>query len=438
MIYFVQQGKKTGAMKTVKESVDLVVAGGGTAGHVAALQAARVGIKTSVIEAGTMLGGTMTAGGVYMPNHFFSTEGPVVLGIAWELYTKSKKIEGLPIPDYTKRRPVESPGYYSYINVPIYTAIAEEEALTAGIILHYHEFIADVKTIGNYWEITSLGRGIKRITKAKEIIDCTGDSDVVRMLGLGVLRDKARQPGAYQYKIEGIEYEQIWEKEIQTIYEEAMENGILKQGDYAYANSLPFSYYLAHGGHNATHVYDADTSDAEGQTRANLEGRARMLRMFKFVTSSIPGCERAVLKTMYSHAVARETYRTEGEYIITQEDFMTAADFKDKVCNAFNYIDMHSRENGCDVYFHDSKDLIPKVPFRALIPKGSSRITVAGRIVSAERMALAGIRAQCTCMAMGQAMGAAASLAVKRGVPSREINAADIVALTIEHGAAPV
>lgn len=425
-------------MKTIKESVDLVVAGGGTAGHVAALQAARAGTKTSVIESGTMLGGTMTAGGVYMPNHFFSTEGPVVLGIAWELYTKSKKVEGLPIPDCRKRRPVESPGYYSYINVPIYAAIAEEEALKAEVILHYHEFIADVKAIGNFWEITSLGRGIKRITKAKEIIDCTGDSDVVRILGLGVLRDAVRQPGTYQYKIEGIEYEQIWEKEVHTIYAEAIENGILKKGDYAYANSLPFSYYLAHGGHNATHVYDADTSDAEGQTRANLEGRARMLRMFKFVTSSIPGCERAVLKTMYPHAVARETYRTEGEYIITKDDFMTAADFKDKICNAFNYVDMHSREKGCDVYFHDNKELIPKVPFRALIPKGSSRITVAGRIVSAERMALAGIRAQCTCMAMGQAMGAAAYLAVKKGVPSRKIDAADIVALTSEHGAAPV
>jgi hypothetical protein len=425
-------------MKTIKESVDLVVAGGGTAGHVAALQAARAGTKTSVIEAGTMLGGTMTAGGVYMPNHFFSTEGPVVLGIAWELYAKSKKVEGLPIPDHKKRRPVESPGYYSYINVPIYAAIAEEEALKAKVILHYHEFIADVKAIGDFWEITSLGRGIKRITKTKEIIDCTGDSDVVRILGLGVLREAVRQPGTYQYKIEGIEYEQIWEKEVQTIYEEAMENDILKKGDYAYANSLPFSYYLTHGGHNATHVYDADTSDAEGQTRANIEGRVRMLRMFKFVTSSIPGCERAVLKTMYSHAVARETYRTEGEYIITKDDFMTATDFKDKICNAFNYVDMHSREKGCDVYFHDRKDLIPKVPFRALIPKGSSRITVAGRIVSAERMALAGIRAQCTCMAMGQAMGAAAYLAVKKGVPSREIDASDIVALTIEHGAAAV
>jgi hypothetical protein len=425
-------------MKTIHETVDVVIAGGGTAGHVAALQAARAGVKTSLIEAGTMLGGTMTAGGVYMPNHFFSTEGPVILGIAWELYKKSKEIEGLPIPDYRKRRPAENPGYYSYINVPIYAAIAEEEALKADILIHYHEFIADVKANGNYWEVTSLGRGIKRITKAKEIIDCTGDSDVVRILGLGVLRDKARQPGAYQYKIEGIEYEQIWDEEVQVLYNEAMQNGTLQRGDFAYLDSLPFKYYLAHGGHNGTHVYDADTSDADGQTRVNIEGRARMLRMFKFITSTIPGCERAVLKTMYPHGLARETYRTEGEYIVTKEDFLKATDFKDKVCNAFNYIDMHNKETGCDVYFHESKDLLPKVPFRALIPKGSSRITVAGRIVSADRVALAGIRAQCTCMAMGQAMGAAAALSVKKGIPSREVKVKDIVALTIEHGAVPI
>ena len=359
-------------MKVIQESVDVLVAGGGTAGHVAALQAARAGVRTSVIEAGSMLGGTMTAGGVYMPNHFFRPQGPVVLGIAWELYTKSKAVEGLPVPDYRRRRPVESPGYYSYINVPLYAAIAEEEAVKAGVILHYHEFVQDVRPVGDLWEVTSVGRGVTRITVAKEIIDCTGDADVVRILGLGVLRDEVRQPGTYQYKIEGIEHEQIWEKEVQAIYDEAMAAGILQKGDFAYPNMEPFRYYLTHGGHNGTHIYDADTSDAEGQTRANLEGRARMLRMFKFVTSSIPGCERAVLKMMAPHALARETYRAEGEYVVSRDDFMQATDFDDKVCNAFNYIDLHSQKDGCDVIFHESADLLPKVPFRALIPKGSA------------------------------------------------------------------
>jgi len=425
-------------MKSVQETVDVIVAGGGTAGHVAAIQAARAGAKTAVIEAGSMLGGTMTAGGVYMPNHFFSTTGPVVQGIAWELYTKSKEIEGLPVPDFKKRRPLDTPGYYSYINVPIYAALAEEEAVKAGVVVHFHEFIADVAADGDFWVVTSLGRGIQRRTKAREIIDCTGDADVVRLLGLETLRSSTRQPGAYQYKIESIEHEQIWKKEVQQIFDEALASGELEEGDFAYAKTRPFSYYLAHGGHNGTHVYNADTSDADGQTRANLEGRARMLRMFRFLRSSVPGCERAVLKTMYNHALSRESYRIAGEYMITKTDFMQATDFDDKVCNAFNYVDMHSREKGCEEIFHESRHLVPTVPFRALTPKKSSRITVAGRIVSAERMALAGIRAQCTCMAMGQAMGAAAALAVRRGIPSCEIDAKDIVALTVEHGAVAI
>jgi hypothetical protein len=425
-------------MKHIEETVDVVIAGGGTAGHVAAIQAARIGVITSVIEAGSMLGGTMTSGGVYMPNHFFSPQGPVVQGIPWELYSKTKEIEGLEVPDYRKRRPVESPGHYSYINIPVYAAVAEQEAIQAGVILHYHEFIAAINAVGDMWEITSFGRGIQRITKAKEIIDCSGDSDVVRLLGLEVLKSAASQPGALQYKIEGIEYEQVWKEEVQTIYEEAMTSGELQKGDFAYANMEPFKYYLDHGGHNATHIYDANTSDADGQSRANIEGRERMLRMYKFVRKSIPGGERAVLKMMAPHAVARETFHTRGEYVITRDDFFRAVDFADKVCNAFNYIDMHSQEIGCEVEFLESDELLPKVPFSALIPRGSRRITVAGRNVSANRVAFAGIRAQCTCMAMGQAMGAAAALAVQKGVSSREIDSQDIVALTIEHGAIPL
>jgi hypothetical protein len=425
-------------MKNIKETVDVVIAGGGTAGHIAALQAARAGATTSVIEAGSMLGGTMTSGGVYMPNHFFSPHGPVVQGIPWELYSKSKEIEGLDIPDFRKRRPVESPGHYSYINIPVYAALAEEESIKAGVILHYHEFIAEVKSVGNSWEIKSYGRGIQRTTRAKEIIDCTGDADIVRLLGLKVLKPRVSQPGALQYKIEGFEYEQIWKEEVQTIYNEAMENGELQPGDFAYPNMEPFKYYLDHGGHNATHIYDAFTYDADGQTRANIEGRERMLRMFRFVRKSIPGSERAQLKMMAPYAVARETFHVLGEYLITRDDFMNAVDFEDKICNAFNYVDMHSQEEGCEVTFLESDQLLPKVPFRALIPKDSQRITVAGRNVSANRVAFAGIRAQCTCMAMGQAMGAAAALAIKRGTTSRAISSQDIVNLTIEHGAATV
>ena len=422
-------------MKQIAETVDVLVVGGGTAGHIAAIQAARAGVTTAVIEAGTMLGGTMTAGGVWMPNHFFTKTGPVVQGIPWELYTRSKEVEGLPIPDYRQRRPVETPGYYSYINVPVYAALAEAAAVEAGVILHYHEFVDEVRADGDWWEVVSRGRGVRRTTRCRELIDASGDSDAVRALGLRTTRSKVSQPGTLQYQIGGIEYEQVWKEEVQAIYEEAMRDGTLQKGDWAYANMEPFIYYLRHGGHNATHIYDADTSAADGQTRANIEGRERMLRMFRFVREQVPGAERASIRYMAPFALARETYHTVGEYTVVKDDFVRATRFDDAVCNAYNYIDLHSQAIGCEVSFIEDPDTVPTVPFRALIPKGSRRITVAGRNVSANRIAFAGIRAQCTCMAMGQAMGAAAALAVQRGMASRDVPAADIVALTVEHGA---
>jgi hypothetical protein len=258
------------------------------------------------------------------------------------------------------------------------------------------------------------------------------------MLGLEVLTTQVPQPGTLEYRIDGIDHEQVWKGEAQAIYEEAMRDGVLQKGDFAYPNMEPFAYYLQHGGHNATHIYDADTSDADGQTRANIEGRERMLRMFRFVRTSIPGAERATIAFMAPHALARETHHTVGEYLIVRDDFFGATDFPDPVCNAFNYVDLHSREVGCEVEFIEADGRLPTVPWRALIPKGSRRITVAGRNVSANRIAFAGIRAQCICMAMGQATGAAAALAVQRGVATRDVDSRDIVALTVEHGAVPV
>jgi len=50
-------------MKSVQETVDVIAAGRGTAGHVAAIQAARAGAKKSAIKAGSMLGGSSVPGG---------------------------------------------------------------------------------------------------------------------------------------------------------------------------------------------------------------------------------------------------------------------------------------------------------------------------------------------------------------------------------------
>ncbi|MCG8571686.1 MAG: FAD-dependent oxidoreductase [Spirochaetes bacterium] len=425
-------------MREVKENVDLVVIGGGTAGHIAAIQAAREGITTSVIEAGMMLGGTMTEGGVFMPNHFHSTDQPVVQGIPWELYQKSHEIEGIPIKPSHKRRPVDTPGYYSHINVPIYATIAEQALLKAKAIIHYGEFVGEVKSVGDQWEVKSFSRGIIRTTIAREIIDASGDADGARAIGLEVEKAPKRQPGTLEYRIEDIDMQQVWQGEVQALYEDAMKKGRLQKGDWAYFDTYPFLWLLQMGGHNSTHIYGCDTSDADGQTDANIRGREAMLRMYQFIKEEIPGAERAVLKTMYAKALSREGYRVIGEHRITTEEFMNATAYPDQVCHAFNYIDLHNEDTGCDEIFHQSEKMIPKIPFRSLIPKDSSRILVIGRIISSDRKSLAGLRAQCTCMAMGQVAGAAAALGIKRKISSREVPAKDIVQLTVDHGAVPL
>ena len=47
--------------------VDVLVVGGGSAGHVAAIQAGRLGAKTVLLERNSQLGGTTTTGGVCFP-----------------------------------------------------------------------------------------------------------------------------------------------------------------------------------------------------------------------------------------------------------------------------------------------------------------------------------------------------------------------------------
>ena len=51
---------------------DVTVAGAGSAGCIAALQAARAGAKTLLIEKSSMPGGTLTLCGVYFPGFLFS------------------------------------------------------------------------------------------------------------------------------------------------------------------------------------------------------------------------------------------------------------------------------------------------------------------------------------------------------------------------------
>ena len=142
---------------------------------------------------------------------------------------------------------------------------------------------------------------------------------------------------------------------------------------------------------------------------------------------------KARLLLMQPETAHRESYRIQGETVITVDDYTSGRAFKDAVCYAFYPVDLHTRSGVKPKPL--ARGTVPTIPLRALIPKGSRNIIVAGRCVSSDRLANSGLRVQASCMAMGQAAGAMAALSARTGHDPADLPMADIYKLLRQHGA---
>jgi len=414
-----------------QDDVDVLVVGGGTAGVIAALQAARAGAKTAIVEMAGQLGGTITTGGVSAPAYFFSPDRQIIAGIGWELVLKTKALDNTPWPDFSRRNP-RRPSYHIPINPSVYALVAEEAALEACIDLHYHEILNDIERYPGGWSVQSVGKGILRKTLAREVIDCTGDADAVGILDLPRERGELRQPGTLEFRLCGYNADDLDVEVVQERFEAAMQDGNLQPGDFWRAEDRLFIEFLRAWGFNQQHIFGADSTTAVTQSSANVEGRRAVLRLLRFVRT-LPGCEQTTLEKLYPMAAIRETYRIVGETKITYDDYISGRIFDDAVCYSLYFIDVHT-EHGVEQEFIPARR-VPTIPLGSLIPKGSERLLVAGRSISSDRLAHSALRVEASCMAMGQAAGAAAALGVKMAVPSRDVPIEAIRALLKEHDA---
>ena len=119
--------------------VDVLVVGGGSAGHVAAIQAGRLGAKTVLLERNSQLGGTTTTGGVCFPGLFHAWGKQVISGIGWELVAKSVEVDGRKLQDFTRNHRSHVPHHVD-LNGQLYSLLAEEACLDAGVSLAYYQY----------------------------------------------------------------------------------------------------------------------------------------------------------------------------------------------------------------------------------------------------------------------------------------------------------
>jgi len=373
--------------ESVENEVDVLVVGGGTAGTIAAIQAARAGARTLVVERGTQLGGTTTTGGVAFPGLFDAWGKQIIAGIGWELVRESVELDGGVLPDFS-RVPDRHWKNQVHVNQFVYALLAEEKCQQAGVEIAYHEFPQALGKTGTGWQVECVGFGTQRRVLCKQIIDCTGGATVVGMLNLPRLRGEETQPGSMLFQ-----------------------RGPANNPGRSQLQQL--------------YVQGADSTNSRTLTAANLAGRRSVLARVRETKQR--------LMHLQPEVGVRETYRIQGEATITVDDYASGRVFDDAVCYAFYPVDLHTRTGV------RPKPLTPgtvaTIPLRALVPKGSHNLLAAGRCVSSDRLANSGLRVQASCMAMGQAAGATAALAARQRATPLDVPLEEIRDLLREHGA---
>lgn len=412
------------AMMTVgaiDPAYDVLVAGGGSAGICAATAAARAGAKTLLVEQSFQVGGNMTSGLVVGSGLFFAWGEQLIDGIGYELVTNSMVLAARPFPDQSTWATNRHSKLSLRINVPIFTAICEEALQQAGATILYYTSPAQVVREGETWTVTLHAGGETKVVRAKELIDCTGDGTLAAMAGAKRLREAEHMPGTMRYWVKGLPPRETWPvEEMRREYAKAIADGSLMTNDIRDA-IFGFEHFA---GPLNNYIEDADTSTVENRTRTNLKGRAVMLRAYRFY-KRFPAFKDLEILVGAAETGVRETYRVEGDYLITVDDYVAGRTWNDSVCHSYYPIDQH-RSNLGVVPEALKPGTKPTVPFRALLPKGVDHVLVAGRCLSSDRLSNAALRVTGTCMATGQVCGEAAAMAAVSGIAPRQLDIGEL------------
>src|SRR5690554_1913787 len=190
---------------------DVIVCGGGSAGFTAAVQAARAGLGTCLVERYGMLGGVLTTGGNTQVALFYAEGEQIVSGIGWEFVNRLEESGWASIPDF-------KPGVHHSclgvkVNAPMAAWMLDEMCLEAGVKLMLHSGVTDVILSGEENSSKKI-KGVIIATKTglkalygKVIIDCTGDGDVAALSGaeyeIGDPVTGELQPGTLRFYFTG-------------------------------------------------------------------------------------------------------------------------------------------------------------------------------------------------------------------------------------------
>lgn len=453
---------------------DVVVVGGGPAGIVSALAAARMGATVLLIESSGFVGG-VAAMGLPIQGLYANNEERIVEGIPWELMRTlldagvAADVRNVGVgPPRGKGSPKYNARWISY-HPEAFKFVALDKLHEAGVQLLFHTTITGVTVDGSRVSAVSIqGKSGPTQIRCTQLVDCTGDGDIATMAGAPYEKSEAsqRQPMTMTFTMSNVDIPK------------AVESGAAFRHPHDLAEAGPdwhegnFGSYdvrlhrwsdeirqafpdygdiiteinikdlcdgVYHGG-NMLHIPGLDGSDTEELSRAEAESRRLVFRIGLFMREHVPGFEASRMVNTSARIGVRETRRIMGDYVLTYDDVIEGRRFDDVIALGGYRVDIHGYDGG-PVYVEPNKGTQVKdlgtydLPFRILIPKNVQNVLVAGRSASATHEAQGSLRVMGTAMAMGQAAGTAAALAADRGTEPRQLAVAALQESLRTHGA---
>ncbi|MBE6651263.1 MAG: FAD-dependent oxidoreductase [Ruminococcaceae bacterium] len=434
----------------VEERYDLVVCGGGPAGFSAAISAARNGVRVALVEQMGYLGGTATVNGVNVFSWGYHDGTRLVTGgMFMEIYNELLSRDAL-IPHW----------HYGWepFDMEAYKLLLDEKVKEAGVDVYLESSVVSVameeKRITHIMLNTIKGA---IALEAKQFIDATGDGHLAMLAGvpfeIGRESDGAIQPYTMMFFVGGVDFDVIknynrrgmWKTEDNRTYVNG--NGFREFIEKANADGLDFIPKKTIGsmynipwlpgvcGINFGRVFADRTLDPRRLFDDTAIGRKQVQEGVEILKKYIPGFENCYLLETSPKIGRRESRRIKGLYTMTSEDVRVQRQFDDVIAQACYQIDIHNPTDSGSTIVRVPEGSHYDIPFRSLVPCNCDNLLVAGRCISATHEALAAVRVQHICMAMGQAAGTAAAMCVESGIKPSELDVTALKSLLTEQGA---
>ena len=430
MRYFREAAKKI----PVVDEVDVLVAGGGTAGMVAGLASARTGAETLVLDQHGYLGGTLTSGLVNIFGPFDNGERIIVGGISWEIVERLAQMGGTKV-GMIYWRPFDSE------RLKVLMDVMSQES---GVHLLFHVRVCDAIVENSIIKgVVIESKAGRQVIMAKVVIDATGDGDVAATAGipfeLGRKRDGLTQPVSLLFRMYNANTKSIptnpgrresgsfsaFYKERSKNYAVAQEMGHLStpHSSLSNINAMPIDGEI-HINH--TRIQQIDALDPKDLTKAELLARKQMMEIIEYLHKFVPECKDAQLQQVANEIGVRETRRILGEYKITVDDLLQYRKFKDRIGANTYPIDVHDPSNNTGWHQHYEKGKTTWIPYRALVPQKVDNLLVVGRCISSTSEAQSSVRGSPCCMITGEAAGTAAAISSRKESVPRKLNVTEL------------